>query len=226
MKEDFVRDYKDMQESKQVKDSAEREVDKATSDRLLEIVIEEYKKNINVSKDTLSMGLKEHWYENAERIRTAMIEIITDSEALSVSQREEISNTIINYHPLDFNDDSDNMFIKKRFLRGNVLGLKLNDSERLNTKRLTSSYNDKIHKNIKAMASDLNVSCFTGFKTWEHNLASIIEENITEYNPQLRDMAEMIREETEKIIELEDNQQKISSSLNAIKELMSWKVLK
>lgn len=226
MKEDLVRDFKDMRESKQVKDSAEREVDKATSDRLLEIVIEEYKKNINVSKDTLSMGLKEHWYENAERIRTAMIEIITGSEALSVSQREEISNIIINYHPLDFNDDADNMFIKKRFLRGNVLGLKLNDSERLNTKRLTSSYNDNIHKNIKAMASDLNDSCFTGFKTWEHNLASIIEENITEYNPQLRDMAEMIREETEKIIELEDNQQKISSSLNAIKELMSWKVLK
>ena len=226
MKEDLIKDYKDMQESKQVKDSAEIAVDKATSDRLLEIVIEEYKKNINVSKDTLSMGLKEHWYENAERIRTAMIEIITGSEALSVSQREEISNIIINYHPLDFNDDADNIFIKKRFLRGNVLGLKLNGAERLNIKRLTSSYNDKIHKNIKEMASELNDSCFTGFKTWEHNLASIIEENITEYNPQLRDMAEMIREETEKIIELEDNQQKISSSLNAIKKLMSWKVLK
>ena len=225
MKEDLVRDYKDIQESKQVVDSAEREVDKATSDRLIEIVIEEYKKNINVSKDTLSMVLKEHWYANAQKLRTALIEIITGSEALSVSQREEISNIIINYHPLDFNDDADNMFIKKKFLRGNVLGLKLNDSERLNTKRLTSSYNDKIHKNIKAMASDLNDSCFTGFKTWEHNLASIIEENITEYNPQLRDMAEMIREETEKIIELEDNQQTISSSLNVIKELMDWKVL-
>lgn len=223
-KEDLVRDFKDMQESKQVKDSAEREVDKATSDRLIEIVIEEYKSNIIISNDTLSRVLKEHWHANEQKFRTALIEMITGSEELKESQRDEISNIIINYHPLDFNDDADNIFIKKRFLRGNVLGLKLNDSERLNTKRLTSGYNDKIHENIEEMASVMNDSCFKEFKTWEQNLASIIEKNITEYNPQLRDMAEMIREETEKIIELEGDQQTISSSLNAIKELMSWKV--
>ena len=75
------------------------------------------------------------------------------------------------------------------------------------------------------MATVMNNSCFASFKSWEQNLSSIIEENITELNPQLRDMAEMIREETEKISELEYNQQTISSSLNAIRELMSWKVL-
>lgn len=225
MKDDFVRDYKELQESKQEKDLAEREIDKVTSDRLLEIVIEEYKKKIIVAKDTLSMTLKEHWYANAQQLRNTLIEIISGSEALSVSQRDEISNIIINYQPLEFNDDADNIFIKKRFLRGNVLGLKINDSEKLNTKRLTSSYNDKIEKNINEMATVMNNSCFASFKSWEQNLSSIIEENITELNPQLRDMAEMIREETEKISELEYNQQTISSSLNAIRELMSWKVL-
>ena len=52
---------------------------------------------------------------------------------------------------------------------------------------------------------------------------SVIEQNITEYNPQLRDMAEMIREETEKIIELETDQKTISDTLDAIKQLMAWK---
>lgn len=75
------------------------------------------------------------------------------------------------------------------------------------------------------MATAMNDSCFVSYKRWEQNLYSIIEENITELNPQLRDIAEMIREETEKISELENNQQIISSSLNAIRELMSWKVL-
>ena len=225
MKEAFDRDCKEMQESKQVMNFAEREVDKATSDKLMEIVIEEYKKNIVESKDSISMVLRELWFANAQKLRTALIEIITDSEALSVSQRDEISNIIINYQPLEFNDDAENIFIKKRYLRGNVLGLKLNDSEKLNTKRLTMSYNEKIDKNINEIASVINASYFSGFKTWEQNLASIIEKNITEYNPKLRGMAEMIREETEKITELEDDQQTIISSLNAIKELMSWKVL-
>jgi prefoldin subunit 5 len=53
----------------------------------------------------------------------------------------------------------------------------------------------------------------------------VIEQNITEYNPQLRDMNEMIREETEKINELNADQQTISQSLEMIKHLMAWKTV-
>ena len=75
------------------------------------------------------------------------------------------------------------------------------------------------------MAVAINASYFTSFKTWEMSLHTVIEENITDYNPQLRDMAAMIKEETEKIMELESDQNAISSSLEAIKSLMSWKVI-
>ena len=75
------------------------------------------------------------------------------------------------------------------------------------------------------MATEMNSSCFASFQNWEQSLASVIETNITEYNPQLRDMAEMIKEESDKIIELEKNQKTIGSSLEAIRELMAWKVL-
>ena len=54
-------------------------------------------------------------------------------------------------------------------------------------------------------------------------MMSLIEKNITEFNPELRDMAEMIREETEKIIELEGDQKAISYTLGAIKQLIAWK---
>lgn len=50
-------------------------------------------------------------------------------------------------------------------------------------------------------------------------------QNITELNPQLKQISEMIKEETDKINELQDNQQMIISSLDAIKELMDWKSL-
>ena len=75
------------------------------------------------------------------------------------------------------------------------------------------------------MASEINASSYKSFQVWKGNLAAIIEENITEYNPQLRDMSDMIKEETEKIAELEENQATIRASLNAIEELMEWKVL-
>ena len=71
----------------------------------------------------------------------------------------------------------------------------------------------------------MNNNYFGSFKNWKQNLLSIIEENITEYNPRLRDKTEMIKEETEKIMELENDQRIINLSLKAIKELMDWKIL-
>lgn len=225
MKDDVVRDLKEMQESKESKDAAERELDKASSDTMLKSVVHEYKKNISKADDAISKELKSYWYELAQRLRNRLAEIITDSEALSVAQREELSSIIINYEPFAITDDADIVFIKKKFLRGYLFGFRLNDSEKLNTRLLTTRYNEKIKKNVYDMAVAINASYFASFRAWEQSLNSVIEANITDYNPQLRDMAAMIKEETEKILELESDQNAICSSLEAIKALMSWKIV-
>jgi DNA repair ATPase RecN len=110
-------------------------------------------------------------------------------------------------------------------LRGNFFGLKINDDEKLNTKKLTKEYNNKIQENINEMAKLINNSCISSFNSWRKRLESVIEQNITEYNPNLRGMSELIREETEKIAELEQNQRTIQDSLDTIRTLMSWKTI-
>ena len=225
MKDDLVRDYSDYKISKAERDRAEKEVDKETSDELLQIVVEQYKRYILIAQETLSNTIREHWQQNAQSLRNILIEIITGSDALTSTQREELSNIIINYQPLEFNDDADSVFIKERFLRGQLLGVQWIEDEKLNLKKLVNSYNDKMKKTIDEMAAEMNMSSYTSFRTWKESLAVVIEENITEYNPQLRDMSDMIKEETEKIAELEENQATIQSSLNAIESLMAWKVI-
>ncbi|KSV60389.1 dynamin family protein [Acetivibrio ethanolgignens] len=225
MATELARDYKDVQEQKDRRDTVSKDIDKATSDRVIRGVVHEYKKNTLAAKDEVSAALKEYWLANAQELRNRLVEIITETDALTSTQREELQTIIMNYEPLEFNDDADNIFIKARFLRGNFLGLRSNDSEKLNTKRLTDIYNDRIRKNIKEIAVMLNESCLGSFRNWVQKLQSVIEQNITDYNPRLRDMADMIREETEKIAELEEDQRTIGASLEAIKELMSWKTL-
>lgn len=225
MKDDLVRDYSDYKVSKAERDRAEKEVDKETSDELLQIVVEQYKRTVLVSQETLSTAIKEHWQQNAQTLRNILINIITGSDALTSTQREELSQIIINYQPLEFNDDADSVFIKERFLRGTLLGVQWIEDEKLNLKKLVNSHNDKMEKTIAEMASQMNASSYASFRAWKESLAVVIEENITEYNPQLRDMSDMIKEETEKIAELEENQATIQSSLNAIEGLMAWKVI-
>lgn len=225
MKDDLVKDYKEMQENKNEMDTSRSEIDKATSDEIISIVVGRYKKSIIDAQEKASAVTKKHWMDNAEVLKNTLVAIITGSDALSSKQREELTEIIINHQGLDVDDEANKIFVKAKYLKGQIFGFRLSTSERLDTKRLADNFNDMITKSIKAMSADLNDNCYEAFKIWQTHLCSVIEENITELNPQLKQIAELIKEETDKINELADNQQTISSSLEAIKELMDWKVL-
>ena len=224
MKEDFVKDFKEIQMNKNEVDTSRNEIDKATSDQIMKLVVERYKKSIVDAQIKAGMVIKQHWMNNAETLKDTLVAIITGSDALSAKQRDDLSEIIINHQGLLI-DDGANKFVKVKYLKGRILGFQLGTSERLNTKRLANSFNNLVAKNVKAMSEDLNENCYAAFRTWKENLCSLIEENITELNPQLKQMAEMIKEETDAINELTDNQRIISSSFEEIKELMAWKVI-
>ena len=222
---EWVSDSKTMQQKKESMDVTRQNVDKETSDRLLKIVVKEFRKNIIDAQDKLGEASKQHWQENAQAYRDEMIRLITGTDALSEKQRDELSAVILSYPTFQYDDDADKVFIKAKFLRGNVLGLRLGASERLNTARLASSYNTRMRHNIDEMSQLINSSCFTCFKAWQENLQALIEENITIYNPELRELTEFIREESERILELQTNQQTISNSFSTIENMMAWKEL-
>ena len=223
IKDNLVNDYKNIQNTREEMDSSRSEIDNATSDTIMAIVIEKYRQNMLDAKEKVGAVTKQHWLDNAETLKNILVAIITGSNALSGKQREELSEMIINHQQLEIDDEANSVFVKAKYLKGQVFGFKLNDNERLNTKRLANKFNDLIDKNIKYMSEDLNENCYVAFKGWLAKLCSVIEENITELNPQLKQIAELIREETDKINELLEDQQTISKSLDTIKDLMSWK---
>lgn len=222
---EWASDSKAMQRKKESMDSTRKDVDKIVSDRLLKIVVKEFRKNILDVQDKLGETAKAYWQGKAQEYRDEMVRLITGSDALSEQQRTELSAVILSYPIFQYDDDADKVFIKAKFLRGNVLGLRFGASERLDTRRLASSYNSKIKHNMVDISELINTSCFTSFKAWQENLQAVIEENITIYNPELREITEFIREESERILELQTNQQTISNSFKTIENMMAWKEL-
>lgn len=222
MASNLYSDYKDVQSVEKSKTDTEREIDKITSDMIIHSVVKEYKQNIRFANSALNQMLTKAWYDNAQALRNRLIEIITETDDLSDVERERISNTIINYQPIEFDDYSDKRFEKKKFLKGMLFGLKFNDSEKINLKLLSNKYNKWINDNIKEIANDMNNGCYGSFEIWRQGLHGIIEANITELNPNLRNIAELIQEETEKIAELASDKNKIGEALTKIEELMSW----
>ena len=225
MAADWVRDTKSVQKKKENLESTQQSVDEYTSDSLLELVVSEFKTNLIDAQEKLAETAKEIWKNNAQEYRDGMVSLITDSDALSEKQRAELSAVILSYPIFQYDDDADKVFIKAKFLRGNVLGIRLGGSERINTGRLAASYNSKIMHDIEEMSRDINSSCFASFKEWQEKLLALIEENITIYNPELREITEQIREESERILELQTNQKTITDSFMTIDTMMAWKEL-
>ena len=221
----WVTDSTMVQQKKKSMDSTRKDIDKAISDGSMNHVVKDFKKNIIDAQRKLGDVTRKLWQENAQTYRDEMVKLITGSDALSEKQRTDLSNVILNYPIFQYDDDADKVFIKARFLRGNVLGLRIGASERLNTYKLAASYNSKIQRNIEEMSELINTSCANSFKQWQEKLQGAIEKNITIYNPELRELTEFIREESERILELQTDQLTISNSFKTIEDMMAWKEL-
>lgn len=214
-----------LKEKKGSVEDTKRDVDKATSDKLIGLVKKRFKENSIAAQGKLSAEARLYWQKRAEEYRDKMLKLITESDALTTQQRTEMSDIILNYEQLQFDDEAEKVFIKAKFLRGSIFGINFGFSEKINTKMLVASYNSKIQKNISDMSKAININCFESFKSWQMNLQKLIEENITIYNPELRGLTEMIRDNTDRIIELQNNQKTITDSFSTIESMMSWKVI-
>lgn len=223
--EEWVSDSKAMQEKKSYLDHTRQNVDKDASDKLINVVVAEFRHNIVDAQNKLGDEAKDYWHQKAQEYRDEMIKLITGSDALSESQRAALSADISNYPIFQYDDNADKVFIKAKYLRGNVLGLRIGSSERLNTSRLAFSYNTRIKQCVSEMAQLINTSCFECFENWQIRLKSLIEENITTLNPELRELNQVIHDQSERILELQTNQQTISSSFKTMENMMAWREL-
>lgn len=94
MKEDFVKDYREIQMNKSEIDTSRSEIDKATSDQIMKLVVERYKKSISGAQIKTGLVIKQHWMNNAETLKNTLVAIITGSDALSAKQRDDLSEMI------------------------------------------------------------------------------------------------------------------------------------
>lgn len=223
LKSEWTNDSEVVKQRKENKDSTRKQIDSTTSEQTMNIVKDMFKADIIEAQGKLQGNAQVYWLNKSQEYRDSMIRLITGTDALSEKQKNELSEIIMNYPPFKYDDDSDDVFIKAKFLRQSFLASLFGLSERINTKRLSASFNSKIKRSIREMSEQINSSYFESFKEWQGRLQSTIEANITNLNPELRDLYERIRDEEDRITELKSNQRTISESIDTIRQLMEWK---
>ncbi len=221
---DFKKDFIDLQQSKKEKDLKIKEADKQASEQVIEAVIAKYKNALDNVQSELSIFLNKYWQNNELQLKKELTELITGTDALNDTQRNEIANIIQSFDVNDFKDQANIVFSIERFLKNQIFGIKVVDDETLALKRLSKKYNDIISENIDEISKEMNDNCFNKFKFWKNRLLSEINKNLVNDNPELYKLSLNIEETNNKIKQLEDNKQLIQNSFKAIEDWMSWKI--
>ena len=212
-------DLKEFQKMKKKEEMTIDEIDSKTADKVMEYVINIYKTNATNIRDERLEEIEEIWQDYAKEFKDELLSLVMKTD-LSNSQREDISNIILKFSSEIINEEVDNKFVKSKYLEWKLL--RFGKSNEISVKKLGRSYNSKIKDFGNTLVKDINRYCKDTFIKWKDALEEKITDNITEYNPDLKGINDIIKEDKEKIKELKQDQDEINDSMNDIKKWISW----
>lgn len=204
--------------------NANKEVDQAVGDGLIQELNDDYIRYSAENQDKLDDASRQYWTAKAIDLKNTLREIVTGTQSLSEEQRNELSDIIISYQNIDFTKIGIEQFDKKDFEYGIRLGrFVIGNTNRINLEKLRGSYNSAMETSVSAIRISVQNSHEESIRLWIENLMGLIIDNIVSYNPSLRNQQNLINEETEKIMELESRLKKVRQYQSRIREMMSWK---
>ena len=223
--EAFSNDVVTAVDQSQKRFKAHRNVDRETSDDLLEYIVDMYKKRLSEVYELLNERSKEYWTSNMEELRNLLAIIVTGSDVLTDERRSSLRKLIIEYKQLEFDEHSvEEIFKRGNFIKAIRIGKQtIMLSDHLNIEKMARTYNENIKinaENFYAAIADRHTECA---HTWIENLLNEIYENIVDYSPELSKQARQIQSMTKQIEALKERQAKLQAYTEQLSDMMDWK---
>lgn len=215
---DFTEGFKDIIDNYSELTETMKDAEQASSDALIEKVRSAFNVNFSGAQIFLEKKSREYWTARTEQLKLELSQIVTNSSALTDEKRTELSGIILEYQKLVFDTKAETIFDKTAFLY-RFFG----DTNRLKIDKLAKKYNEEMQKQVLEIYQSFESSHANSFDAWMSSLLDTIIENIVEFSPQLHEQAEIIREETARISELESRMIKLNDYTEQIKWMMDWK---
>ena len=215
---DFSDGVKDIVDNIGELSETKKDAEQASSDALISTVRDMFTARIGEARQLLEVQSRAYWAAKTEQLKLLLSQIVTNSSALTDEKRTELSGIILEYQELAFDTRAEAIFDKTAFLH-RFFG----DANRLNIDKLTRKYNSEMEQQVLEIYASFETSHANSFDAWMRSLMATIIENIVEFSPQLHEQAEIIREETARIADLESRMIKLNDYTEQIRRMMDWK---
>ena len=201
-----------------------QDVKRIGSDRMLEYIKEKFHENIHEFNIEIEYNSKKYWEEKSKEMKDGLCTLITDSEELSKEKRNELSNIVIQYENVKFDNNEKGHFSKKDLTDTFYIDFNFfNECLNLDKNKLKSTFNGQMEIEKNKMFKEYGKSHNSSFAKWENDLLGMIKENITKYNPSLYELSLHIKELEVKINDLENKNKMLNNYEQELEKLMEWK---
>ena len=201
-----------------------RSIDRYASEALLAEVRAHFEKSRNGIEREIDRSSKAYWIRASDKVRNALFVLATGSTVLSEDKRKEIGELIVDHPGIEFPQDATEIFVKAQLGKGLELhNFSIVESERLNLRKLEHVFNTEIDDAFSEISSFIGTSHENAFRDWQAGLLGNIVLNITDYNPDLKNQVELIREDERRIAELTTKLETIEGCVGHVKRLIGWR---
>lgn len=221
---DLVTDIKHRNEKSRALGDARKQIDKATADNVLNAVSDELNARLADARRLMDDRSKAFWGEKTQQFKESLIGIVSGTSVLDVDKRKELENIIIAFGEISFEYHAEEILWNRNFKQGvKIFDFEIIRFDRLNIDEIAKACNEELRQNIPAVREAVQNSHTDSFVSWQDALVETVKENIVAYSPILHSQEQIIKEETERIGELEEQQKRLASWSEAIRKMMDWK---
>lgn len=205
-------------------ENAVRSAREETEKKLIERVKNDYKQCFEDRRNSLVLGSHDYWIGASKNYKELLMKIVTGSD-LPQEEKDGLNFYITNYVLNDFEDHADQIFDAEMFEKFLIEwdNLRFLNIGELDLKKIANTFNVQLEKSIFEIYYTVKSRHVEEFDKWINRFQYDIEENIVTLNPNLREINELIEEETRRIDEMTNKKERIVGYHNDVINMLDWR---
>lgn len=200
-----------------------RKLEEQASAEVLNVIKQEFSENLVIAKEHFNQFSKEFWVNATADVRKQLEKVISGDLDIQPEKRKAISEIIISYEEIDFNQFDLGKFNRDELSYIFRIGDYRLKSNKINISGLTNTYNKEFKAKLTEFSESIRSEHERKFNNWMQDLGSLIKSNIIEFSPELKGLDQKIQKIIKEIYSLEEQQKQIKTYVNEIKRMISWK---
>lgn len=200
-----------------------RKLEEQASTEVLNVIKQEFSENLVIAKEHFNQFSKEFWVNATADVRKELEKVISGDLDLQPEKRKSISEIIISYEEIDFNQFDLGKFNRDELSYIFRIGDYRLKSNKINISGLTNTYNKEFKAKLTEFSESIQSEHERKFNNWIQDLGILIKSNIIEFSPELKGLDQKIQKIIKEIYSLEEQQKQIKTYVNEIRRMISWK---